>query len=129
MGRKKTLEEIAKDGKKVGFTLLSKKEMGFHFNYKWWCKKNHIIFKESQRLKEKRKFYCRKCFEESRGFFDYTYVNLKKLVQKKGGELLSKKDREYKASVILKVKCDKVHIFRPYASATVADKWCRLFLH
>jgi hypothetical protein len=35
MGRKKTLEEIAKDGKKVGFTLLSKKEMGFHFNYKW----------------------------------------------------------------------------------------------
>ena len=124
MGKKKTLEEIAKDGKKVGLTLLSKKEMGVHFNYKWRCKKNHIIFKESQRLKEKRKFHCRKCFEESRGFFDYTYENLKKLVQKKGGELLSKKDKEYKASVILKVKCDKGHIFNPYALATVAGRWC-----
>ncbi|PCJ22708.1 MAG: hypothetical protein COA94_08870 [Rickettsiales bacterium] len=76
------------------------------------CKQDHIFSCTPKSIKSGK--WCSECPIQKK-------INAKNIIEKKGGELLSKYSRE---TTIIRVRCGRGHIFKTTQKKVLLRKWC-----
>lgn len=118
---KKTLKEIKKFAKSIGYKLLSKKYNNCMEKLLWKCTNNHIIKMRTNDLKTG--YRCRKCSIKKYSNKRRNSINLvKQYINKYNYKLISKKYKNQKTKLIL--KCNNNHIFNTCWSSFKSGNRC-----
>ena len=121
MGRKLTIQEVRKIIEEKGGKLLSKKYTNNKTKLKIKCSEGHVFWMRWNDIQQKH--WCLKCgIKRNADNQRLTIQKVRKVIEKKGGKLLSK---EYKnAHAKLKIKCSKGHVFWTNWHGIQQGHWC-----